>query len=461
MREQPLRWCTAPRTAATRRTLIALTAVVGLLARAPSSAETIDPFYSDLLREGSAAHARGDFDGAAKRLRIASFGMLDEPELLAETLVRLSVVHAELGQREAFRTTFDRIVSLEELHAAYARSAMPDDLRSQFEARILDWVPAQALRGSPTFGQLVRRQQLLALESMAAAERRRALERMVGESPGDLSLLLMLSEARLEAGEGREALDSLEPVLAELPNNKPALCLRARAQLQVGKCSETATAEEICNIRQLPIAELEAYLDCLTAGERWMDAARVIVSLPPEVRTARPLVRREKRIARQIPEGAEIIPLPPPAAPEPQAQVFASPPPAPIEPSEPLASRVPPSTLDALRRQLDTADSLSALQAVVSDAATLARRYPNADEPQFLAGEAAYRASDWKRAAEALSASDELPRNRPELHFYLAVSLYELGEQARAAAVLRPALDGLQRTRIVERYLLKILGQGE
>jgi len=54
-------------------------------------------FYESRRDEGLQAMARGDWTLAAERLEIAAFGMLDQPERLAELYLRLSIAHAKLN----------------------------------------------------------------------------------------------------------------------------------------------------------------------------------------------------------------------------------------------------------------------------------------------------------------------------------------------------------------------------
>ena len=115
--------------------------------------------------------------------------------------------------------------------------------------------------------------------------------------------------------------------------------------------------------------------------------------------------------------------------------------------------------LSALRRQLDGAASIAELERVTTTVEDLRRRYPEAKEPLYLGGEAAYRSSDWQLAVDYLGAAGDPPEGRPELLFYFSVSLFELGDLNRAAGILRRALPKLARTPIVERYVANILGQ--
>ena len=131
--------------------LLALTALGGGAAAA-RGAVAPDPFYSDLLRDGIQSYDRGEFAVcAAKRLRLACFGLLDEPAPLAACLTRLAVAQGAAGDVEGFRETFHRITEVEERFGAYSRADLPADVRNAFEQRATTAIPAATLETIPAF----------------------------------------------------------------------------------------------------------------------------------------------------------------------------------------------------------------------------------------------------------------------------------------------------------------------
>lgn len=455
-----------------RRRWTVTVAVVATLALWPQPARTqVHPFYRDALRAGAAAYDQGDLDTAAEQFRIASFGMLDEPPELAETLTRLALVQAAAGHRDQFLATFERISRAEDLFNAYSNSPIAPTLRTQFEEQVTRLVPPSTLEGS-AFAKLYRQQELLRLENMLPGARQAALEQLVAEHPDDPSWQLMLVSARVHGGSGGEAVAALEDLVAGRPGSQRLACLLGRAYLQSGQCEAALQAplETIhrCDVRTLPTEELVQYIDCLSASERWLEAASVVVSLAPERRASRPFTRLEKRVAKRIEPEVEISMLPPFEL-EPEPEIAAPPASARQPASEQVVPKsvstplilptLPAAKLARLRRQMSEAGTAQQLQAVATAAVELNRQHPHAGpEAMALAGEAAYRASKWQLAADYLQAAGGPPDDRHDLLFYLSVSLHELGDADGARQAMRRALPGLESTALVERYRREILG---
>jgi len=119
-----------------------------------SAAHAAHPHYLRLLRQGTFALERGEPDKAVRDLRLACFGFLDEPPLLAQCLVRLGIAQADSGDDDGFRDTFRRVVEVEERFGAYQAADVTPDERAAFEADIVDRIPAQTLEYSSVFKRL-------------------------------------------------------------------------------------------------------------------------------------------------------------------------------------------------------------------------------------------------------------------------------------------------------------------
>ena len=145
--------------------------------------------------------------------------------------------------------------------------------------------------------------------------------------------------------------------------------------------------------------------------------------------------------------------------------------PAPAKPSAPAptpapAAPAPPALTDAERQKLAQARELLGDQRTSKElrqafdlARAVADAHPESREAQLMAAEGAYRISRWKDAALYFRRGGDPGDGEPERLFYMAVSLYESGDAAAAATLLKRSLPNLKRTPYVDAYARKILGQ--
>ncbi len=126
-----------------------LPAAVTLLLAATGPLLAVDPFYQELYRDGNLAYDRGDAGGAARTLRLACFGMLDDPKLLGGCLARLALAQDKATDLEGFRETFVRLADVEERFQGYSQADLPAEVRSALEQKIGAHIPAATLESSP------------------------------------------------------------------------------------------------------------------------------------------------------------------------------------------------------------------------------------------------------------------------------------------------------------------------
>ncbi len=125
--------------------------LLGMLLAAAPAVAAIDPFYAGLLREGQQALDRKDYGNAARQLRLACFGMLDDPRPLADCLARLLLAQDGSGDVEGVRDTFRRLTEVEDLFKAYSQGDVPPELRAAVEAKLAARIPAATLANAPAF----------------------------------------------------------------------------------------------------------------------------------------------------------------------------------------------------------------------------------------------------------------------------------------------------------------------
>jgi tetratricopeptide (TPR) repeat protein len=120
-----------------------------LLAEGLRPARAADPFYLELLRDGTHAFDRGEYVTASRTLRLACFGMLDEPKALAACLARLALAQDKASDVEGFRDTFVRLTEVEERFQGYSQADLPAEIRGALEQKLAARIPAPTLNGSP------------------------------------------------------------------------------------------------------------------------------------------------------------------------------------------------------------------------------------------------------------------------------------------------------------------------
>jgi hypothetical protein len=124
---------------------------LGLGLGAGAARAAVDPFYQTLLRDGQQAYERKDFAAAARELRLACFGMLEEPATLADCLARLALAQDAAADLEGFRESFRRLAEVEERFKGYSQGEIAPELRAALETRLAARVPAATLAGLPAF----------------------------------------------------------------------------------------------------------------------------------------------------------------------------------------------------------------------------------------------------------------------------------------------------------------------
>jgi tetratricopeptide (TPR) repeat protein len=300
-----------------------------LLPAAPARA-AVDPFYQSLLREGVLQYDLGNFGAAVRTLRLACFGMLDEPATLGGCLVRLALAQDRNDDGDGFLETFRRLSEVEERFQGYSKSDSSAEVRADLERRMVARIPVAVLRSAAAFRALADR-------------------KVETKPPGPAT---GTTDTRQRRGQ-----------TAAPPVKTPAVSSAG---------SQPVSGQPAGGARPMTSEERDG-----------MSRARKVLAGDAKAKD--------------------------------------------------------------LRQAFDLARG-------VADA------HPESVEAQHLAAEAAYRVSRWADAARYFQRGGEPPADQPELLFYMAVALYESGDQAKAAEILKRSLPNLQRTPYVDAYARKILG---
>jgi len=417
-------------------------------------AEAVDPFYENLLTEGRLAFARGDHAGASKRFRIACFGLLDEPIRLADCRTRLALSAARLGHREEFESAFRQILELERRFGAYAEATIPADLRSAFEQQVALWIPEELIRGVSVFESVVRKRALDRLAQLPPNQMKMELEQLATAEPTEPRWPLELARLAVAERSWLPAQEWAERTLALAAGHDEALCLRGRAAAMAARCAEALPDLSHCSAPPEDPRLVEEQLACHLALQDLDGAEGFIASLPPAVQGSRAVRKAGKAVAqaRRAAERAAVV--------QPVAAEDAAPPPEEAESGAQDGAAGESGEIGQLRTRLLAAEDYGTLADLFRRAEELAEASPDWIEAQRLAGEAAYRTSQWERGVHFLRRAQLDGEAPPALLFYLAVSLYESGQPGEAAVVLEEAIPRLDSSPLVRSYRERILGDG-
>lgn len=453
---------------------------------APGTA--VHPFYRQLLDRGIYAYQQGDHESAAGDLRLAVFGLLEDPALLLRGLAHLALAQQGAGLEEEADETLGRLIVIEERFGVYAAADLGTALRQRLEELMLARVAEPTLAASDTFGGLADEKIRRRIAELPPKQRRAALAEAVARRPGATLWQVALAEIELAEGNRSEAVRLADLVLAtggdgeaNASQRARAHCVRGSALADGGACAQAVASLEQCPSRSSDRAVATALLRCQVDTELWPEAADFLASLDPAVRDTRPVKRLARRVDKAVAslaearrEAAETARRAQEADREadagtaregtPEAADSTSGPPPGNAPADRNAGAGAGDGLDsterarlaAARDALAGASTAADLQEPLRLAREVANANPRSTEAQHLVGEIAYRASSWEEAARYFRRGGE-PR-RPELRFYMAVALFESGEAGQAREVLERALPELPRNPFVMSYAERIQG---
>ena len=287
--------------------LVGLVVLLILALISPRLAFAADPFYERLLQKGKRALAT-DVREAEEDLRLACFGLLEEPPVLADCLVHLAVAQGLGGNDAAFRETFTRIHELELRFEIYADLELSPSVRETFEGRLETLAAYESLTNLAAFRPIAQRVLEDELASLSGNDRRRRLEALRQEEPGEIRWLIMMSEVELEDGNFNDALEMATLTLRRDTELLRAICVRGRAQAALGKCGEALGDLMSCD-RDSPERNREvtlARIRCLITQKAWDDAETLLDQLEREGlgnAESRGLTRDVRRGRRQKPSS--------------------------------------------------------------------------------------------------------------------------------------------------------------
>lgn len=472
-----------------------LAAAFVIAAALPAGAQAADDFYKARLQEGRIAYETGNAAEAADLLRIGCFGLMDHPALLSEGLAWLALAQVKAGRAADVDGTVRRFLEVEKRFGVWAKAAVSDGARKEFEALLARRLPPEALASVPALAGLVETEEQK-IAKLAPRERRRALEAKAAAEPAEKKWVLALARLAAEAGEPKETIRQAGKAIELDPQDLEARRLRAAALM-----ARKSWAEALADLDALPPALFASQpalradrFVCLAAAKEW-DLARAAAAGLPEEQLARVDVAAALKKVPAAPEapaaptapadgtgatGAQDAPAAaatPPAAAEspaaapqggaattagtavvPSARTEA-PAKAPGGAAAPAAAPTV-SPVDALKTQIREALKAGAPEKAKGIAMGVVAARPDDRETRKLLLEAACMSRDWKTvAAQSRLLAPFRDGEEPSM-FYGAVGLYETGAVEEARPLMQRARPRVAPTPFVNYYADRLLRDG-
>ncbi len=449
-----------PPIAKSRRLCLALAFLLAATVLTALPGRAADSFYLNLLRDGGQALDDEEFERARFDLRVACFGLLEEPVLLSQCWVQIGLAEAALDNKSGFRDSFNRLTEVERLFAgSYAQAHLSPAMRSRYEAAAARWIAESRLIAVPAFKALAIRGAANRLARLPVERRRQELETLISESPGVSRWRLMLGDVYLAERQYEAAKAEADTVLTAEPSNRRALCLRGLAHADAGQCSAAADDLTSCPASRSDRPTAQTILSCQIQLERWAEAKSYFDDLPEVVRSNRKISKFGREIERNL--------QPPQLAATPaddgmtgestDVDSTATTNPTAADTAEVVLSAGDQGDLARAREMAAAATYKEDFDEVMQLASRLADGNPRHSDVQLFAGEIAYRARRWGQAIDYLRNGGSALDEDPVLLFYLSVAYFESGQEPLARQFFRRCCSQPGLSPIIEEYRLKIV----
>ncbi|HSS51466.1 MAG TPA: hypothetical protein VLX28_21185 [Thermoanaerobaculia bacterium] len=270
-----------------------------LLFVAPAMAGAVDPFYVSLLRDGRQAFDRKDYPSASRLLRLACFGMLDEPKTLANCLARLALAQDKVDDTDGFRETFMRLVEVEERFTAYSQGDLPPELRAALEPRLVARLPAATLESVPVFRLLVaKKPEGKKVETAGKVTKKTEADRPAAKPPETAVAMAKKPDTAPAVVKKPDT----PPAIVKKPE-PPAAAAPAPATTPASKPPVTAPAPSEVKTEAKPVTEAERkkmdQVRQLLAQERTAKELKQAFQLAREVADAHPGAKEAQHLAAE------------------------------------------------------------------------------------------------------------------------------------------------------------------
>jgi hypothetical protein len=265
------------------------------------------PFYGRLLSDGSRSLLGGDHQTAARQLRLAAFGLLDDPVLLVEALVQLSLAQVALQDESGASESISRVLEAERRFGAYAaavEAGLSLDVRREFEALLVDRFTEAQLRDQGSLARLGDERLQRDLAALSLADRRVRLEELLAAAPDDTRWSSQLAQMALDDLQLESAIAYATQVLEQNPADTAALCVRGVARAEFGECEGAAADLAACPRALDDQRYATGRIDCLARLGRLEEATAALAALPPALHAQKEIRRLERSVDDRVEAAA-------------------------------------------------------------------------------------------------------------------------------------------------------------
>lgn len=446
-----------------------LALAVALLLAPAGRAGAADEFYLARLAEGRLAYQAGNLIEAADMLRIACFGLLDDPVLLSDGLAWLALSQSKVGRQAEVEATLRRFVELEKRFAPYGKTSLPPAVKKDFETLLLQRMPPEVLGSVPTLTRFVESEEQK-LAKLTPPERMAALEAKAKADPKNAAWPLQLAKLAEETKDQKSATRWAGRVLELDETNTEARAIRARTAFSRRDFKGAAL-----DLLALPPESLDRepgllgdLFVSLVETRRREEASALLPRLPAE-QAARPdVVASAKRLpppkapdatagapaeaaapSAEAPRATEPAPAAPPTGASAVSAAGSVPPPMAVSPGATASSDA-----RAMVREHIAAGRYAAAKAVAAKAVA---DYPEDRDLKKSLIEAACMARDWTTVAANVPPVEPFQAGEEAVMFYAAVGLFETGKVEDAKKLMKRARPLVRSSPFVDYYTKRIL----
>lgn len=313
--------------------LLAVSLTLLLSAPALSAATGSDSFYENLVAKGKSQFRAGQAVESEQSLRIGSFGLLSDPDELAEVLVWLALAQNAAHHEADARATAARILDIQQKFSAYERATIDADIRRQFDSVVPQLLSPAAAAGLRTSGRVPAAnvpasQPPVESRPVVAPPAVRPETPASSQPRNDSAAVTVDALAQARAATSRndlsEAVRWSTRALDAQPDNTEALAIRAHARTMLGQWT-TALAD----LGRIPDAALysrgELLADRFVAYvglSQWTQASATLADVPASLLQRVDVIASRQKLSKatQASQPAPKTPAPVAVAPQPRPQ---------------------------------------------------------------------------------------------------------------------------------------------